>query len=267
MTTTDALGKALKRDPGPALAGLVAVAILVLGSLPVLPVFPVAAAWGGDDLATDRPLQVGFLIVDGVYNSELMAPYDIFHHTVFHTEPGMEVFTVSPDGSAVTTFEGLEIAAHHSFETAPPIDVLVVPSAEHSMDSDLENEVMIDWVREIGNRARHVVSLCDGAFVLAAAGLLEGRISTTFPGDLEAYEAMFPSLDVRRGVSFVHDGPMLTSQGGARSYDVAMYLVARLYGDEVAAGVGRGLIIDWPPPSGTVPNLVVEAIHRPRGSE
>ena len=60
---------------------------------------------------SDRPLQVGFLIVDGVYNSELMAPYDIFHHTVFHTEPGMAVFTVSPDGNAVTTFEGLRIEA------------------------------------------------------------------------------------------------------------------------------------------------------------
>ena len=58
---------------------------------------------------------------------------------------------------------------------------------------------------------------------------------------------MFPQLDVRRGVSFVHDGPMLTSQGGAKSYDVAMYLVAHLYGDEVAKRSGRGLVIDWPP--------------------
>ena len=220
--------------------------------------FPLCAApLAAGDLPTDRRLNVGFLIVDGVYNSELMAPYDIFHHTVFHTEPGMEVFTVSPDGEAVVSFEGLEIGAHHDFETAPPIDVLVVPSAEHSMDTDLDNAEMIAWVREVGGRARYVVSLCDGAFVLAKAGLLDGRVSTTFPGDLDAYEAMFPSLDVRRGLSFVHDGPMLTSQGGAKSYDVAMYLVARLYGDEVAAGVGRGLIIDWPPAEGMVPMLQV----------
>ena len=58
---------------------------------------------------------------------------------------------------------------------------------------------------------------------------------------------MFPHLEVRRGVSFVHDGKALTSQGGARSYDVAMYLVDHLYGTEVAAGVGRGMVLDWPP--------------------
>ena len=66
-----------------------------------------------DDLPRDRPLQVGFLILEGVYNTELTAPFDIFHHTPFHTEPepGMRVFTISPDGLPVTSFEGLRIAA------------------------------------------------------------------------------------------------------------------------------------------------------------
>ncbi len=207
-----------------------------------------AGADSTQELPTDRPLRVGFLVVDGVYNSELMAPYDIFHHTVFHTEPGMEVFVVSPNGGAVETFEGLRIAAHYSFESAPPIDVLVVPSAEHSMDSDLENVAMMNWVRRVGKKALYLVSLCDGAFVLAAAGLLDGLESTTFPGDVDAFIERFPHLAVRRGASFVHDGKALTSQGGAKSYDVAMYLVDHLYGAEVAAGVGRGMVIDWPPP-------------------
>lgn len=207
------------------------------------------------DEPRESPLQVGFLIVEGVYNSEVIAPYDIFHHTVFHTQPGMELFTVSPDGRPVTTFEGLELGAHYSFETAPEIDVLVVPSAEHSMDSDLENEAMMRWVREVGANADYLVSLCDGSFVLAAAGLLDGLASTTFPGDLDRYEEMFPELDVRRGVSFVHDGKALTSQGGAKSYDVAMYLVAHLYGDDVARGVGRGMVLEWPDPS--VERLVI----------
>ncbi len=208
----------------------------------------------------DRPLQVAFLVVDGVYNSELIAPYDIFHHTVFHTQPGMELFTVSPTGAAITTFEGLAIEAHHSFSSAPPIDILVVPSAEHSMDSDLENREMIAWVREVGADAMFVVSLCDGAFVLARAGLLDDVASTTFPGDVDRYVETFPHLDVRRDVSFVHDGRMLTSQGGARSYDVAMYLVDHLYGESVARGVGGGLVIAWPPPPGTMPYVQVERI-------
>ncbi len=230
-----------------------------------LPFVAILLLAGADARGAEAPraLRVGFLIVDGVYNTELTAPYDIFHHTVFHTEPGMEVFTVSPDGRPVTTFEGLEIAAHHGFADAPPIDVLVVPSAEHSMDSDLENRAMMEWVRRVGGRAEYLVSLCDGSFMLAAAGLLDGLASTTFPGDLERYRERFPELDVRDGVSFVHDGKALTSQGGARSFEVAMYLVELLYGETVARGVGRGMVIDWPDPS--VERLVVERNRPPPG--
>lgn len=204
-------------------------------------------------------LNAGFLIVDGVYNSELMAPYDILQHTIFHTEPGIEVFTVSPDGEAVVSFEGLTIGAHYSFEAAPPIDILLVPSAVGSMDKDLENEAMMDWVRRVGSQARFVISLCDGAFILASAGLLDGRRCTTFPGDQDRFAETYPELDLVRGVSFVHDGPILTSEGGAKSYDVAMYLVDHLYGEKVAQGVGRGLIIDWPPAPGRLRAEVVES--------
>jgi len=214
------------------------------------------------DLPTDRPLRAGFLIVDGVYNSELTAPYDILQHTVFHTEPGIEVFTVSPDGEAVTTFEGLIVTPHFSFADAPPIDILVVPSAEGSMDRDLENEAMMQWVRETGAQARFVMSLCDGAFVLATAGLLDGHRCTAFPGDQDRFAETFPRLDLERGVSFVHDGRLLTSQGGAKSYDVAMYLVDHLYGEEVARGVGGGLIIAWPPDAEEMPAVVVGRSER-----
>ncbi len=210
------------------------------------------------DLPRDRALQVGFLVVDGVYNTELTAPYDIFQHTVFHAPPGMEVFTVSPDGAAITTFEGLRLRPHHSFETVPPIDVLVVPSAEHSMDSDLENEVMMAWVREVGGKARFIVSLCDGAFVLAEAGLLDGLAVTTFPGDQDRFAERFPHLDLRRGVSFVHDGKAVTSWGGARSFDPAMYLVDHLYGEKATQGIGRGMVIPWPPAPGVMPAVVIE---------
>jgi transcriptional regulator GlxA family with amidase domain len=189
----------------------------------------------------------------------LIAPYDVLHHTPFHTEPdpGIEVFTVSPDGRPVTTFEGLTISAHHDFTNHPPIDILVVPSAVGSMDEDLNDEAMMAWVRRVGGAARFVVSLCDGAFVLASAGLLDGAECTTFPGDQDRFAGMFPELTLRRGVSLVHDGKVLTSVGGARSYDVAMYLVDHLYGEQVARGVGRGLVIDWPPTPGKLPFAVV----------
>ena len=125
------------------------------------------------------------------------------------------------------------------------------------MDRYLENEELMDWVRSAGQRARWVVSLCDGAFVLAAAGLLDGRAATTYPGDQDRFAETFPEIDLRRGVSFVHDGSALTSEGGARSYDVALYLVDHLYGESVTQGVARGLVLPWPPEPGRMPATVV----------
>lgn len=210
------------------------------------------------EIPADRALRAGFLVIDGVYDTELTAPLDILHHTVFHTEPGIEVFTVSPYGRPVTSFEGLRIVPDHGFDNHPPIDILVVPSGEHNMDSDLENEELIRWVRETGQRALYVMSLCDGAFVLAEAGLLNGRHATTFPADQDRFEEMFRRVDLERDVSFVHDGPAVTSVGGARSFQPALYLVDLLYGVEVARAVAAGLVLPWPPRAQPFRALVVD---------
>jgi len=145
----------------------------------------------------------------------------------------------------VRTFEGLRLLPDHAFADAPAIDVLVVPSAEHSMDSNLDDAALIDFVRERGSKARYVVSLCDGAFVLARAGLLDGRACTTFPADVARLREAFPRLRVQEGVSFVHDGPAITSAGGAKSADAALYLTELLCGPDAARGVARGLCIEW----------------------
>jgi transcriptional regulator GlxA family with amidase domain len=192
-----------------------------------------------------RTLNVGFLVLDSVYNSELMAPYDIFQHTVFHADPGMDLFTVARDTGVLTTYEGLRLLPDYSLESAPPIDVLVVPSSKHNMDSDLEDERLINWVRDRGEKAQYILSLCDGAFILARAGLLDGMEATTFPGDIDAFEKRFPRVKVHRDVSFVHHGKAITSAGGAKSYDPAMYLVELLYGKKVADGIAGGMVIDW----------------------
>lgn len=218
------------------------------------------------DLPQDRPLRAGFLVLNGVYNTELAAPFDVFHHTQFHTKPGLQVFTVSPDGRPVTTFEGLKLTPDYSFSNAPPIDILVLPSTRGSMDADLQNQALIDWVRTTGGQARHVLSLCDGAFVLAKAGLLQGIPATTFPEDYGRFSQMFPGVDLRINVSFVDAGKVITSQGGARSYEAAMHLVDRLYGRQVAEGIGKGLLVPWPPDPDTMTARVVEPAAVPGGT-
>ncbi len=202
---------------------------------------------------------VAFLIMDGVYNTELTAPFDIFQHTIFRDSiKAMNVFTVANTDDAIRTFEGLRIIPDFNYlgDALPKIDILVVPSAEHHLDSDLEDEAMINFVKQVDKEAQFITSHCDGAFVLAKAGLLEHSVSTTFPSDIEAMRAMFPKLDIRKDVLFVHDGKYITSAGGAKSFEAALYLCEFLYGKEITQSLASGLVIDWNLQH--VPHLVIE---------
>jgi transcriptional regulator GlxA family with amidase domain len=213
-----------------------------------------------------RPLgSVGFLLTPGVYNTELMAPYDVFQHLRSQVKDAPDVFTVAAKKGPVKTSEGLTITPDHTFSDAPPIDLLVVPSAASSMDADLQDRGLIEWVRRSGSRARLLLSLCNGAFVLAKAGLLDGLEATTFPGDQERLGQMFPSAHVQRGVLFVHDGKAVTSVGGMPSYEAALYLVERLYGRKAAESIARGLILRWDLaeiPHREAPGAIVAAVAR-----
>ncbi|MEL6141860.1 MAG: DJ-1/PfpI family protein [Bacteroidota bacterium] len=202
---------------------------------------------------------VAFLIMDGVYNTELTAPYDIFQHTIFREGiRAMNVFTVAKTREPVTTFEGMRILPDLGYltDSLPNIDILVVPSAEHHLDTDLKDEEMLEFVRKVDKNVSFITSHCDGAFVLAKAGLLEGHISTTFPSDIDQMREMFPQLDVRKNLLFVHDGKYITSAGGAKSFEAALYLAEHLYGDSIARSLAGGLVIDWKLEE--VPHLVID---------
>ena len=197
-----------------------------------------------------------FVVVDGVFNSELMAPYDVLHHTRFRDERDyIEPVVVSPDGGPVTTFEGLTVEAHYSYATAPEADILVVPSTDGSLDRDLDDDAYLGYVARAAEAAEWVLTVCDGAFPLAATGALDGRVATTFPADRAALAERFPAVDVRDDVRLVVDGKYVTSVGGGMSYEPAFWLVERLWGPERVAGNAEGLVWPWDP--ATLPHLVV----------
>ena len=191
---------------------------------------------------------VAFLIMNGTFNTEFTAPFDIFQHTKFREGiKAMNTFTVANTLEPITTFEGVRILPDFDYtkDDLPKIDILVVPSAEHSMDRDLKDEVMINFIKQIDKSALYMTSHCDGAFPLAKAGILDSVASTTFPSDIENYKAMFPNLDIKDNVLFVHDGKYITSAGGAKSFEAALYLCEILYGKDIAKSLAKGLVIDW----------------------
>ncbi|WP_062059781.1 DJ-1/PfpI family protein [Aquimarina longa] len=209
-------------------------------------------------LAPNR-YNVGFLIMEGTYNTEFTAPYDIFQHTQYrNTIKQMNVFTVANTDDPITTFEGLKIIPDYNYtkDSLPKIDILVVPSAKHHLDTDLEDQVMLNFIQQVDKTATFVTSHCDGAFVLAKAGILDTVVSTTFPSDIDKMRTMFPHLDIRKEVIFVHDKKYITSVGGAKSFEAALYLCEYLYGTEIAKSLAGGLVIDWNLEN--VPHLVVK---------
>ena len=191
---------------------------------------------------------VAFLIMDGVYNTEFTAPFDIFQHTQYREGiKAMNTFSVANTLDPITTFEGLHILPdfNYTVDEVPRIDILVVPSAEHYLDTDLKDTVMLNFVAQVAKKAKFVTSHCDGAFVLAKAGLLDSVISTTFPSDIDTYKKMFPHLKIKDSALLVHDGKFITSARGAKSFETALYLCETLYGKEITGSLAKGLVIDW----------------------
>jgi len=222
--------------------------LTVLVALIVKPAVPAAASDTG-------VLNAAFLCVDGVFNSELMAPYDVFQHSVFRDSLNyIECFIVTPDGKPFKTFEGITVTPQYSFENVPDVHILVIPSTETSMTDDLRNIAYMSWVKRTVRYASYVVTVCDGAFPLAGTGALDGRSATTFPGDLEHFAEMFPSVDVQMDKRLVVDGKFITSSGGAMSYEPAFYLIEKLYSKEHADRTAKGLV--WPWQIEDVPRLI-----------
>ncbi len=210
----------------------------------------------GADRSSEPKIRLAlFVVAHKVYNSELMAPYDVLQHTVFRdAENYVKTAIVNADGKPFETFEGITVLPHYSFADAPMPDILVIPSTEGSMDKDLKDEAYMSWVKKAAKEAEWVITVCDGAFPLAATGLLDGRVATTFPGDRERFQEMFPEIDVRFDVRLVQDGKFITSVGGGMSYEPAFYLVEQLYGKDHADKSARGLV--WPWDLKTLPHVV-----------
>lgn len=210
----------------------------------------------GEPTGPTGVLNAGFVCTQGVFNTELTAPWDVFEHTRYRdSENYIRCYLITENGDPLTTAEGLRIAADYSFAECPALDIVVIPSSEGSMDKDLKDEAFLAFLSERIGGATWVITLCDGAFPLAATGNLGGRTATTFPGDRDRFAQMFPKINVRFDVRYVVDGKFVTSTGGAPSFEPAFYLVDHLYGREHALRSARGLVFPWA--DGDIPHLIV----------
>ena len=182
--------------------------------------------------------RVVVLALDGVYPFELGIPSRIFGAA----DGRYEVLTCSVDGQPVRTCADFTIGVEHGPEILATADTVVVASMTPSrIPTELPPEVATALAR-IRPQAR-IVSICTAAFVLAAAGLLDGRRATTHWQVTDAFRQRYPQVDVDPDVLFVADGRILTSAGAASGVDVCLHIVRTDHGSELANSVARRCVV------------------------
>jgi transcriptional regulator GlxA family with amidase domain len=184
---------------------------------------------------------IGILLFDDVEELDAVGPWEVFSHwTRSYPEDGWAVCLLSPGGRPVTAAKGMVIGGQHAMDTGPPLQVLVHPGGRGTRRL-MGDEEHLAWVRNQRERVPLMASVCTGALVYAAAGLLRGRPATTYWNAFEELAAADPSVQLRPGERYVDDGDILTSAGVSAGIDMALHLVTRLAGAERASQVRRGI--------------------------
>jgi len=147
----------------------------------------------------------------------------------------------------VTAAKGLVLGAHLALDGAPRLDVLLHPGGQGTRPL-LRDPAHLDWVRAQRAQVALMTSVCTGALVYAAAGLLQGRPATTHWDALDELRALEPTVQIRASERWVDDGDVITSAGVSAGIDMALHLVVRLAGAERARQVKRAIQYDPRPP-------------------
>jgi transcriptional regulator GlxA family with amidase domain len=149
---------------------------------------------------------------------------------------------VSVGGGPVLSTSGMEFATTALADIAGPVDTLMVAGGRDTEEACADQE-LLGHLRRLATDARRVTAVCSGAFVLAAAGLLDGRRAVTHWAECDLLASGYPAVEVDRDAIYVHDGNTWTSAGVTAGIDLALALVAEDHGREAAAAVARQLVV------------------------
>ncbi|OCW19157.1 GlxA family transcriptional regulator [Pseudomonas sp. S3E12] len=165
--------------------------------------------------------------------------------------PGYVVHTASLAGGLMPTAEGLSVDTLPLAQFDPAaLDTLIVPGAPAIQQALAANTDLVDWLRHASTRARRTASVCSGTFLLAQAGLLQGRRAATHWAMCDMLKRRFPSIDVDMDAIFVQQGNVWTSAGVSAGIDLALALVEADCGRHVALQVARELVVFLKRPGG-----------------
>ncbi|MFO1418928.1 MAG: GlxA family transcriptional regulator [Methylotetracoccus sp.] len=210
-----------------------------------------------ESVRTPGPRNIGIVAFDGVEILDLTGPLDVLamtslgmRQTGVSTEDVYKVSVFAKQPGLIRTSCGLSIYADRAYgEVRDDIDTLFIPGSP-DVGAVLADPVLCEWVRAMSGRVRRLVSVCTGAFLLAEAGLLNGRRATTHWAFCERLAEDYPAVQVEADRVYLRDGSMLTSGGVTSGIDLSLALIEEDWGREAALFTARFLVVFLRRPGG-----------------
>jgi transcriptional regulator GlxA family with amidase domain len=194
--------------------------------------------------------RVGILVFPGVEVLDFCGPFEVFSVTRLdearrREEPSpFEVSLVAETEGVVTATGGLRVVPDHTLATCPPLDILVVPGGWGTR-AEIKNRRLLDWIVERAREVETLTSVCTGSMLLGHAGLLDGRRATTHWRSLDWMRTSFPAVTVEEKLHVVEDGNVITSAGISAGIDMALRVVERYHGHDIALATARNMEYAW----------------------
>jgi transcriptional regulator GlxA family with amidase domain len=200
---------------------------------------------------TENPAvrQVAVVLFEGFTVLDAFGPIQAFAHALIAPAEGgprrlYETFTLAQQAGPVQSFEGPTILADHAFTDAPPFDILLVPGGQGTRRL-VEDGDFLAQLAALGRRAPLLATVCTGSALLARSGLLDGRPATSNKLSWDWVVAQGPRVRWVRRARWVDDGTLITSSGVSAGIDMALALIARLNGRDVARRAARITEYRW----------------------
>jgi transcriptional regulator GlxA family with amidase domain len=195
--------------------------------------------------------RVGIVLFENIEVLDFCGPFEVFSVTRLNEEKRREepspldVLLVAESLDTVTTTGNMKVVPHWAFENCPRLDILVVPGGWGTRNQ-LNNPIMLDWLRARAAEVETLTSVCTGSMLLGSAGLLNGLHATTHWRSLDWMRDSFPSVTVEYDQHVVEDGRVLTSAGISAGIDMALKVVARYFGEGIAQATARHMEYPYP---------------------
>ena len=195
--------------------------------------------------------RVGIVLFEDVEVLDFCGPFEVFSAARLNEEKRreepspFEVLLVAEHPDPVIATGNMKVVPHVTFKDCPCLDILVVPGGWGTR-KELNNLVLLDWLRTRAEEVETLTSVCTGSMLLGFAGLLNGLHATTHWRSLDWMRDSFPAVTVEYGKHVVEDGRVLTSAGISAGIDMALRVVARYFGEDIARATARHMEYPYP---------------------